>query len=75
MIFQAGDVMTSVFKGDFLIFSSFGRDSYLLKFKSGSQEIVDRSFLMISLVKNEISFKSYSNNIKPKHWVESKFDF
>jgi hypothetical protein len=75
MLFQVGDVMTSVFKGDFIIKELIGFDFYLLKFKSGSQEIVGRSFLMISLAKKEIKFKSYSNNIKPKHWVESKFDF
>jgi hypothetical protein len=75
MIFQVGDVMTSVFKGDFIIKELIGWDSYLIKFKSGSQETVGRSFLMISLVRNEINFKSYSNNIKPKHWVESKFYF
>jgi len=73
-MFKVGDVLECN-NGMYGIITAIRDEGIFLDLSDGFTFILSRSQLMQGIANGDIKFKSFADNIKPRHWFYSKFKF
>jgi len=75
MLFKVGDVL-GYFGGYNAVITQIDDFNFIyLECSDGSTIVVKRSEIIKGITSGRIKFKSFADNIKPQHWINTKFNF